>query len=148
MAGSGGTLHGGLHAPGLAGAHLLERLVALGHHMKIPVRGFNVLNLSHGMVARKGYTANQIGCSAQERSIITDAAKGLTASRGSVRKVAGDLVSIGHVAQHGRFGPAARLGARATGVKMAAWRGLNRIGHDALEHNPLALNRRVRDGYR
>jgi subtilisin family serine protease len=54
--------------------------------------GFNVLNLSYGMFARRGLNANQIGWSAQERSIITDAAKGLAV----VSKAAGnDAVPIG-----------------------------------------------------
>ena len=54
--------------------------------------GFNVLNLSYGMYARAGYSASQIGWSAQERSIITDASRGLAV----VSKAAGnDAVPIG-----------------------------------------------------
>lgn len=39
-------------------------------------RGLNVLNLSYGMMAVAGYTASQIGWSAQEKSIISYAVNG------------------------------------------------------------------------
>lgn len=56
--------------------------------------GFNVLNLSYGMYALSGYTASQIGWSAQERSIIAYASKGLAV----VSKAAGnDAVPVGGV---------------------------------------------------
>jgi subtilisin family serine protease len=55
-------------------------------------RGFNVLNLSYGMFARAGYSANQIRWSAQESSIISYAWEG----RAVVSKAAGnDAVAIG-----------------------------------------------------
>ena len=61
--------------------------------------GFNVLNLSYGMYARAGYSATQIGWSAQERSIITDASKGLAV----VSKAAGnDAVPVGGVNASGK----------------------------------------------
>jgi subtilisin family serine protease len=55
-------------------------------------RGLNVLNLSYGMFARKGYTASQIGWSAQEKSIINYALNG----QAVISKAAGnDAVAIG-----------------------------------------------------
>jgi len=39
-------------------------------------KGLNVLNLSYGMMARAGYSASQIGWSAQEKSIISYAKNG------------------------------------------------------------------------
>lgn len=57
-------------------------------------RGLNVLNLSYGMYAPAGFSASQIGWSAQERSIISYASKGSAI----VSKAAGnDAVVIGGV---------------------------------------------------
>lgn len=55
-------------------------------------RGLNVLNLSYGMYAPAGFSASQIGWSAQERSIISYASKGSAI----ISKAAGnDAVVIG-----------------------------------------------------
>jgi len=55
-------------------------------------RGLNVLNLSYGMYAKAGYTASQIGWSAQETSIISYAQNG----KAVISKAAGnDSVAIG-----------------------------------------------------
>jgi hypothetical protein len=55
-------------------------------------RGLNVLNLSYGMYAPAGYTASQIGWSAQETSIISYAQNG----KAVISKAAGnDSVAIG-----------------------------------------------------
>lgn len=55
-------------------------------------RGLNVLNLSYGMYAPAGYTASQIGWSAQETSIINYAQSG----KAVISKAAGnDAVAIG-----------------------------------------------------
>lgn len=55
-------------------------------------RGLNVLNLSYGMYASAGYTASQIGWSAQETSIINYAQKGTAV----ISKAAGnDAVAVG-----------------------------------------------------
>lgn len=57
-------------------------------------RGLNVLNLSYGMYAPAGYTASQIGWSAQETSIISYAQNG----KAVISKAAGnDAVAIGGV---------------------------------------------------
>lgn len=54
--------------------------------------GLNVLNLSYGMYARAGYSASQIGWSAEERSIISYATTGAAV----IAKAAGnDAVAIG-----------------------------------------------------
>lgn len=54
--------------------------------------GLNVLNLSYGMFAKAGYTADQIGWNAQERSIINYAQNG----HAVISKAAGnDSISIG-----------------------------------------------------
>ena len=56
--------------------------------------GFNVLNLSYAMFAPAGYSANQIGWSGRERSIIDAASKGLAV----VSKAAGnDAVPVGGI---------------------------------------------------
>ena len=63
-----------------------------GVSVPLAATGLNVLNLSYGMYARSGYLASQIGWSAQERSIITDASKGLAV----VAKAAGnDAIPVG-----------------------------------------------------
>ena len=55
-------------------------------------RGLNVLNLSYGMYAAAGYTASQIGWSAQEQSIISYAQNG----NAVISKAAGnDAVMVG-----------------------------------------------------
>ncbi len=55
-------------------------------------RGMNVLNLSYGMYAAAGYSANQIGWSAQESSIISYAKNG----QAVIAKAAGnDRVAVG-----------------------------------------------------
>lgn len=55
-------------------------------------RGMNVLNLSYGMYAPAGYTASQIGWSAQETSIISYAQNG----KAVISKAAGnDAIAIG-----------------------------------------------------
>lgn len=57
-------------------------------------RGLNVLNLSYGMYAPAGFTASQIGWSAQETSIINYARNG----KSVISKAAGnDAVAIGGV---------------------------------------------------
>jgi hypothetical protein len=61
-------------------------------------RGLNVLNLSYGMYARAGYTASQIGWSAQEASIISYAQNG----KAVISKAAGnDSVVIGSTNAYG-----------------------------------------------
>ncbi|WP_245488928.1 S8 family serine peptidase [Mesorhizobium sp. M7D.F.Ca.US.004.03.1.1] len=56
--------------------------------------GLNVLNLSYGMYAKAGYSANQIGWSAEEASIISYATKGTAV----VSKAAGnDSVAVGGI---------------------------------------------------
>lgn len=58
----------------------------------------NVLNLSYGMFARKGYKVNQINWSAQEQSIISYAANG----NAVISKAAGnDAVAVGGVTASG-----------------------------------------------
>lgn len=65
---------------------------ATGVAVPLAATGLNVLNLSYGMYARSGYSASQIGWSAQERSIITDASRGLAV----VAKAAGnDAIPVG-----------------------------------------------------
>lgn len=61
--------------------------------------GFNVLNLSYAMFAPAGYSANQIGWSGRERSIIDAASRGLAV----VSKAAGnDAVPVGGVNAGGK----------------------------------------------
>jgi hypothetical protein len=57
-------------------------------------QGLNVLNLSYGMYAKGGYTADQIGWGAQEKSIINYAQEG----KAVIAKAAGnDAIPIGGV---------------------------------------------------
>ncbi len=61
--------------------------------------GLNVLNLSYGMYAQAGYRANQIGWSAQERSIISYASNG----NAVISKAAGnDAVAVGSATTAGK----------------------------------------------
>ena len=63
------------------------------------VSGLNVLNLSYGMFAPKGYTVNQIGWSNQEKSIISYATNG----NAVISKAAGnDAVAVGGVTASGK----------------------------------------------
>lgn len=60
--------------------------------------GLNVLNLSYGMYAAAGYSASQIGWSAQETSIINYAQKGMAV----ISKAAGnDAVAVGSANKSG-----------------------------------------------
>jgi len=60
--------------------------------------GLNVLNLSYGMMATAGYSASQIGWSAQESSIIDYATNG----RAVIAKAAGnDAIAIGGTTSRG-----------------------------------------------
>lgn len=66
---------------------------------KVPlIQELNVLNLSYGMYATAGYTANQIGWSAQEQSIISYATNG----KAVISKAAGnDSIAVGGTTSRG-----------------------------------------------
>lgn len=77
-----------MEAPGAA-----MRGIDFSSQSAVPLyKGLNVLNLSYGMYARAGYSANMIRWSAREQSIITNAMEG----RAVVSKAAGnDAVAVG-----------------------------------------------------
>ena len=81
-------LEGSMIAPS---ASIVSKSFTSGTQVNL-AKGLNVLNLSYGMYAAGGYTANRIGWSAQESSIISYARAG----KALVVKAAGnDAVAVG-----------------------------------------------------
>lgn len=88
-------LEAGMVAPG---ANLRAHDFNSGRGVGLSRKGLNVINLSYGMMAQEGYSAGQIGWSAQEGSIISYAENG----RALLSKAAGnDGVVIGSANQDG-----------------------------------------------